>query len=122
MGDDAACVNWESVAAGSAHKVYQVRKDGDALGKGRVDITSAWQSVKQGIRYVSPVPTLQSDLAMLYFTSGTTGNPKIVLLEQQYLLGHHITGEWYRLKEGSLFSVGEISLILSSTFADKIAV
>lgn len=37
------------------------------------------------------------------FTSGTTGSPKQVLLENEYLLGHTVTGKWYRLAPGKLF-------------------
>lgn len=38
------------------------------------------------------------------FTSGTTGSPKQVLLENEYTLGHTITGRWYRLAPGKVFA------------------
>jgi acyl-coenzyme A synthetase/AMP-(fatty) acid ligase len=33
----------------------------------------------------------RSDLAIVFFTSGTTSNPKLVLLEAEYTLGHTIS-------------------------------
>jgi acetyl-CoA synthetase/medium-chain acyl-CoA synthetase len=41
-----------------------------------------------------PEPTRADEPGMLYFTSGTTGPPKMVLHTQEsYGLGHHVTGE-----------------------------
>lgn len=43
------------------------------------------------------------DLSLLYFTSGTTGEPKMVAHDFLYPLGHIITGKyWHNLNEDSL--------------------
>lgn len=43
------------------------------------------------------------DISLLYFTSGTTGNPKMVAHDFTYPLGHIVTGSfWHNLKEDSL--------------------
>jgi acetyl-CoA synthetase len=48
-------------------------------------------------------PSNNNDIMLLYFTSGTTGNPKMVIHNYTYPLGHIITsGYWQNLKEDSL--------------------
>ena len=43
------------------------------------------------------------DVSLMYFTSGTTGNPKMVAHDFTYPLGHIITGSfWHNVKEDSL--------------------
>ena len=43
------------------------------------------------------------DVSLMYFTSGTTGNPKMVAHDFTYPLGHIITGSfWLNVKEDSL--------------------
>ena len=43
------------------------------------------------------------DISLMYFTSGTTGNPKMVAHDFTYPLGHIITGSfWHNVKEDSL--------------------
>ncbi|MDD3404716.1 MAG: AMP-binding protein [Paludibacteraceae bacterium] len=44
-----------------------------------------------------------NDISLLYFTSGTTGNPKMVAHDFTYPLGHIVTAKyWQNLHEGSL--------------------
>src|SRR5258706_13715777 len=57
-----------------------------------------WTSFDAGLAQADlgfdPEPTLSSDPGIIYFTSGTTGPPKMVLHTQaSYGLGHRITGE-----------------------------
>ncbi|MDR1257681.1 MAG: AMP-binding protein [Tannerellaceae bacterium] len=44
-----------------------------------------------------------ADISLMYFTSGTTGNPKMVAHDFTYPLGHIVTGSfWHNLGQGSL--------------------
>ncbi|GAA5866119.1 hypothetical protein JCM1840_005077 [Sporobolomyces johnsonii] len=103
IGDVEACGRFDEVASEVGVKlVFQVRTAGDGgLGTGRIDFQSALEGVEQGT--TCEIEHRSTDLALVYFTSGTTGNPKMVLLEAEYLLGHSISGVWYKTKPGSLF-------------------
>jgi acetyl-CoA synthetase/medium-chain acyl-CoA synthetase len=63
-----------------------------------------WTSFDEGLRQADPgfdpEPTLSDEPGIIYFTSGTTGPPKMVLHTQaSYGMGHRITGElWLDLK------------------------
>src|SRR6266404_5821266 len=63
-----------------------------------------WTSFDTGLRDASPQfdcePTRSDEPGLLYFTSGTTGPPKMVLHTQaSYGLGHRLTGEaWLDIK------------------------
>jgi acetyl-CoA synthetase/medium-chain acyl-CoA synthetase len=63
-----------------------------------------WTSFDEGLRHANPSfdpePTLSDEPGIIYFTSGTTGPPKMVLHTQaSYGLGHRVTGElWLDLK------------------------
>jgi len=63
-----------------------------------------WSSFDRGVRDASaefdPEPTRSDEPGILYFTSGTTGQPKMVLHTQaSYGLAHRLTGElWLDLK------------------------
>ena len=70
-----------------------------------------------------PPPTLADDPGIIYFTSGTTGHPKMVLHTQaSYGMGHRATGElWLDLKPGdvhwNLSDTGWAKAAWSSFFA-----
>ena len=54
--------------------------------------------------FVKPVqPNTNDDIMLMYFTSGTTGEPKMVAHDFTYPLGHITTGSfWHNLHENSL--------------------
>ena len=71
-------------------------------------VPEGWEDFHKGIEnaaaFVRPAePTQNSDLLIVSFTSGTTGNPKMVALNAVYPLGHIITAKyWHNLNEDSL--------------------
>ena len=71
-------------------------------------IPEGWLDFHAGIEAAAPFerPALANtndDTSLLYFTSGTTGNPKMVAHDFTYPLGHIVTGSyWHNLNEESL--------------------
>jgi acyl-coenzyme A synthetase/AMP-(fatty) acid ligase len=67
-----------------------------------------WMNFEAGLRQAhpefQPEPTASHDPGMLFFTSATTGDPKMVLHTQSsYGLGHRVTGElWLNLSPGDV--------------------
>lgn len=70
-------------------------------------IPEGWNDFHQGIAtatpFVRPTRNDNADTMLMYFTSGTTGEPKMVCHDFTYPLGHIITGSyWHNLGEDSL--------------------
>lgn len=71
-------------------------------------VPEGWKDFHKGIEEAAPFvkpehPNTNSDTSLLYFTSGTTGNPKMVIHDFTYPLGHIITGAfWHNLTPESL--------------------
>ena len=71
-------------------------------------VPEGWEDFHKGIEEAAPFvkpehPNTNSDTSLLYFTSGTTGNPKMVIHDFTYPLGHIITGAyWHNLTPDSL--------------------
>ena len=71
-------------------------------------IPEGWQDFHQGIENAAPFTPIakvnkNDDPLIISFTSGTTGNPKMVLLDCVYPLAHIITAKyWHNLHEESL--------------------
>lgn len=71
-------------------------------------VPEGWEDFHKGIEDAAPFvkpehPNTNSDTSLLYFTSGTTGNPKMVIHDFTYPLGHIITGAyWHNLTPVSL--------------------
>ncbi len=71
-------------------------------------VPEGWYDFNKGMEeageFVRPLrKNRNEDLSLLYFTSGTTGEPKMVAHDFMYPLGHIITGKyWHNLDENSL--------------------
>ncbi len=71
-------------------------------------IPAGWEDFYMGIQNAIPFerpsePTKNDDLLIVSFTSGTTGDPKMVMLDSVYPLAHIITASyWHNLNENSL--------------------
>ena len=67
-----------------------------------------WGDFHEGIRKATPFVKPEKvnengDISLLYFTSGTTGNPKMVIHDFTYPLGHIVTASyWHNIHEDSL--------------------
>jgi len=62
-----------------------------------------WRGIEESREFERPAPNKVTDDFLLYFTSGTTGEPKMVLHDFSYPLGHIITARfWHNIHEGSL--------------------
>ena len=71
-------------------------------------IPEGFEDFHQGIEQASPFTrpahvNTNDDISLMYFTSGTTGEPKMVAHDFTYPLGHIVTGAfWHNLHENSL--------------------
>ena len=89
--------------------VESVSKDCPALGV-RIGVwgtASGWQEFDSLLAAASPVvevpPTRSDDPAIVFYTSGTTKDPKAVLHTHAYTYAHRYTGEyWLDLRRGDL--------------------
>lgn len=72
------------------------------------DIPEGFHDFHQGIEKAAPFvrpehPNNNDDILLLYFTSGTTGNPKMVIHDFTYPLAHIVTASyWHNLHKESL--------------------
>ena len=72
------------------------------------NVPAGWEDFHKGIENAAPFvkpehPNTNDDISLMYFTSGTTGNPKMVAHSFTYPLGHIVTGKyWHNLHEDSL--------------------
>ncbi|MDD4193476.1 MAG: AMP-binding protein [Mangrovibacterium sp.] len=71
-------------------------------------VPRGWHDFAAGIAQAPPfcrpgVTPANSDISLLYFTSGTTGNPKMVAHDFAYPLGHIVTAAyWQNVQENGL--------------------
>ena len=72
------------------------------------EIPEEFEDFHKGIESATPFvkpehPNTNDDISLMYFTSGTTGEPKMVAHDFTYPLGHIVTGSfWHNLTENSL--------------------
>ena len=72
------------------------------------DVPEGFEDFQQGIAQAVPferpaVVNSNSDISLIYFTSGTTGEPKMVAHDFTYPVGHIVTASfWHNLHENSL--------------------
>lgn len=72
------------------------------------DIPEGFEDFHQGIQTAAPFErpahaNSNEDISLMYFTSGTTGEPKMVAHDFTYPLGHIVTASyWHNLTEDSL--------------------
>ena len=72
------------------------------------EIPEGFEDFHKGIESATPFvkpehPNTNDDISLMYFTSGTTGEPKMVAHDFTYPLGHIVTGSfWHNLTENSL--------------------
>lgn len=71
-------------------------------------VPEGWIDFHKGIESAAPFvkpacPNTNDDIMLMYFTSGTTGNPKMVAHYFTYPLGHIVTARyWHNLRQDSL--------------------
>lgn len=74
---------------------------GPEIPEGWLDFNAEIEKAKQFVR--PQLANTNDDVSLLYFTSGTTGNPKMVAHDFTYPLGHIITGSfWHNVGKDSL--------------------
>ena len=72
------------------------------------DMPEGFLDFHKGIESAAPFvrpehPNTNDDISLMYFTSGTTGEPKMVAHDFTYPLGHIVTGSfWHNLHKDSL--------------------
>lgn len=64
--------------------------EGDVIGKGRIDFVKSLNELEIGKDENVDCDHKKTDLAIVFFTSGTTSNPKLVLLEAEYSKFFHL--------------------------------
>ncbi|MGN0257525.1 MAG: AMP-binding protein [Bacteroides sp.] len=81
--------------------VKQVVSVGPEIPEGFLDFQ---QGIREAAPFVRPAEKNNNDdIMLMYFTSGTTGEPKMVAHDFTYPLGHIVTGAiWHNLHPGSL--------------------
>jgi len=100
VADPSAADKVDAGCQGCASLVHRVRWGaGSAPREGWHDLDALLAGAGDGPTEADP--TAAGDPMLLYFTSGTVGHPKMVLLPQSYALGHIRTARfWQDLREG----------------------
>ena len=77
--------------------------------EGFIDFTQACEQCSDALHIPYKNERRANDTFLIYFTSGTTGMPKMVCLSQRYTLGHIVTAKyWQNCSDGGLhFTLAE---------------
>lgn len=99
--DDEFVVNEINTALPDCPSLKKLVSVGPNTPKGWHDLHAGTRRAKTFVRPENV--NTNSDVSLLYFTSGTTGNPKMVAHDFTYPLGHIVTAKyWHNLHENSL--------------------
>ena len=102
--DDAYVVSQIQAAKAECPTVEQyitITDHGKPIPEGFRDYQSEWKKAPQFVR--PAFVNNNEDTMLMYFTSGTSGEPKMVAHDFLYAMGHLTTGVfWHNLHEGSL--------------------
>ena len=98
---DKVILNHIKEALPACPTVEAVVSDGPEIPEG---FENFHEGIEQAKPFTKPVsPNTNDDISLMYFTSGTTGEPKMVAHDFTYPLGHIVTGAfWHNLHENSL--------------------
>ena len=81
---------WRHEVMGLAH-VFLIDAEGDALPPGTIGLKLEMDRASEDFQIVATEP---EDMALLHFTSGTTGRPKGAVHVHEAVVAHHITGKY----------------------------
>jgi len=81
---------WRHEVPGLAH-IFLTDAENDALPPGTISLKSEMDRASENFQMVATDP---EDMALLHFTSGTTGRPKGAVHVHEAVVAHHITGKY----------------------------
>lgn len=82
--------SWRAQAPGLRH-VFLIDADESALPPGTLSLEAEMRSASTAFDVVRTMP---EDIALLHFTSGTTGTPKGAVHVHEAVVAHHVTGQY----------------------------
>lgn len=85
------CNRIRAAASEVSHMPLLLTVRADREGFRRIDVLMADEPTK-----IERIPTKATDQMLMYFTSGTTGNPKMVSHSYTYPLGHIVTAKYWQ--------------------------
>ena len=98
VDDPGVLDNVEAAAAESPTLTYRI-----SLGRARAGWLSLAEGMDEAGSSLERKPTQNKETSLLYFTSGTTGMPKMVQHDFAYPLGHILTARyWQNVEDGGL--------------------
>ena len=98
VGDQKVLDNVDAAAADSPTLKFRI-----CLGVQRTGWRELGREMEKAETRLSRMPTDNTDTSLLYFTSGTTGMPKMVQHDFAYPLGHILTAKyWQNVTDGGL--------------------